>query len=204
MMTRDQLLLEGEKRLSLKELSELRKIANDPSKRLSPAASAQFIGLFLQGYTCEQIAEQNSGFGLTALGLIVRARIEYDWDSKREEYTKTLIENTRQAVEKTKLESIQFAADGMAVFHKLVGNRYRRFLQTGDETELGDFRPTFKNYREFIELMESLSLKKEGNTPEVSISPTAEPAIKPESDTELKPVDAMALFKLFNTPVGDK
>lgn len=145
--------------LSQEELDALAKLGPSASNRLSPAAAAKFFGLFLQGYTPKQIAEQNPNFGSLALGLIVRARIEFDWDGERDKHAQTLMLGARTALEKATLESIQFTADGMAVYHKLVGDRFRKYLQTGDPEVLGsEFKDmSFKNYKDMVATLKSVT-----------------------------------------------
>lgn len=145
--------------LSPQEVEALRKArASGESARLSPQAAAQLFSLYLQGYSVSDLVKQNPNYGSLGLGLIVRARIEYNWDEEREKYIQSLMSSVRQTVEKVTLESIQFASDGMAVFHRLAGDRFKKYLQTGDVSTLGDFRDmSFKNYKDFVELLQKLT-----------------------------------------------
>lgn len=62
------------------------------------------------------------------------------------------------AVTKSTLEGLQFASDGMAVFHRLVGDKFRRYLQTGDPKDLGDMENMgFKTYKDLVELLQKLT-----------------------------------------------
>ena len=156
-MTPDQ-LKRAEDLLNPKEREALKRVGTNPANKLAPATAAEFFALFLQGYSCEKIAEQNPNFGSLGLGLIVRARIEHNWDLERDKHIQDLMVGAKQALEKSTLDAIQFTSDGMAVFHKLVGNRFRKYLQTGDEECLGDFRDmSFKSYRDFVALLKTLT-----------------------------------------------
>lgn len=116
------------------------------------------FGLFLQGYSTEEILRLNPNYGSIGLGLIVRARIEHEWDRLRDEYIGDLMLTVRQTVEKATLESIQFAADGMAVYRKLVGDRFKRFLQTGNPEDLGDLKDmSFKTYKDLSAILRELT-----------------------------------------------
>lgn len=144
--------------LNERESDALRKLGDAADRRLSPATAAQFFSLFLQGYGTEEISRQNPGLGVIGLGLIVRARIEFDWDGEREKHARDLMSATRLALEKATLDGIQFASDGMAVFHRLVGDRFRKYLQTGDPEHLGDLKDmSLRTYRAFVELLKELS-----------------------------------------------
>ncbi len=128
----------------------------DASVGLAPSTSAQFLQLYLQGYTCKEIQKQNPGF---KLGLIVRARIEHGWDRQKSEYIDTLMTQTRESVQKTQLEAIRFASDGMAVHQRVLGQAFRRYLQTGDDEELGPLKDqiNIRNYKEYVALMLQLT-----------------------------------------------
>jgi hypothetical protein len=63
---------------------------------------------------------------------------------------------TRMTAEKATLESIQFLSDGMAAFHKLVGAKFRRYLQTGNQEDLGEFSVmSFKTYKDMVAMFQS-------------------------------------------------
>jgi hypothetical protein len=130
---------------------------------LSVSTSMQLCRLFLQGYSTSEIAKQNPSMGSVGLGLIVRARVEYGWDKQREEYINNLMGSARKSVEKTTLEAIQMAADGMAVYHRVVGDRFKKFIQTGDTEDLGEWKDfSFQKYRQIIELMTTLVAQVQG------------------------------------------
>ena len=167
-MSPDQ-LSRAESVLTPKELEALNKIVGTQSK-LSPAIAAQFFGLFLQGYTTERIANQNPTYGAIGLGLIVRARIELNWDEERDRHVRELMLGVRQAVEKTTLEGVMFSNDGMAVYHKLIGDRFRKYLQTGDPKALGEFEHmSFKVYKDFVELFQKLTGQGQKQAPGVQV-----------------------------------
>jgi hypothetical protein len=154
-MTPDQ-LARAENLLNPKEKEALAKLASD--KFLSTQTAIQLFGLFLQGYSTDEIQRLNPNYGSIGLGLIVKARIEHDWDAMRAEYIADLMLTVRQTVEKSVLESIQFAADGLAVYRKLVGDRFKRYLQTGNPEDLGEFKEmSFKTYKDLIAIMQQLT-----------------------------------------------
>lgn len=154
---------EVESRLTKEEQDALKKYNDAKLPPLSPKTSADLLQLFLQGYGCVEISKMNPGFGL---GIIVKARAEHGWDQQREEYTEALMSQTRESLQRAQLEAKRFAADGIAVYHKLVGDKFRKFLQTGDEKVLGDdMKMSLKTYKEFLTILETLNKVK---TPEIS------------------------------------
>lgn len=120
--------------------------------------AAQCFALFLNGYTCEEIARDTPGWGGYAHGVVLRARIENNWDEQKREHSEQLMKATRERVERSTLEGIKFAADGMAVFHKIAGERFRNFIKSGNPEDLGEFQGMpFRMYKDLVELMRIFS-----------------------------------------------
>lgn len=122
---------------------------------LSPAAMANLFELYLNGNSCEDIAKLNKNF---TLGMIARAKVDGLWEERRQAHVRSLLEGVRERVQQVQLESVMFSADLLAAANKLYGDRLKRFLQTGDERELGDLSITsLKQYREAVELLMKLT-----------------------------------------------
>ena len=145
-------LLSAEEKSALALYNE----SKDASIALSPHTSAQFLELFLQGYSTKDIQKMNQGF---KLGLIVKARVEHDWDKYKAEYIETLMSHTKNTVQKAQLEAVRFAADGMAVYHKVLGEAFKKYLQTGNKDDLGEHSSqiNIRNYREYVSLLMQLT-----------------------------------------------
>lgn len=133
--------------------------ANKPP--LAASTASNFFALFLNGHTCEEIARLNPAFGL---GIVVRARIDHEWDKARDEHLEHLMTNIRQVAQQKQLGSIRFVADALAAFEKLAGEKFQRYLQTGDAGHLGEWKDmSFKQYKELVELVLKLT-GQEGST----------------------------------------
>ena len=192
--------------LNERESEALRRLGEAADRRLSPASAAQFFSLFLQGYGTEEIARQNPALGGQGLGLIVRARLEYDWDAEREKHTRDLMSATRLALEKATLDGIQFASDGMAVFHRMVGDRFRKYLQTGDSDHLGDLKDmSLRTYRAFVDLLKELSTPPEDprrKAPSIAalavVNGIATPGLPAAFSGPVTPETAAALLEALN------
>lgn len=93
------------------------------------------------------------------MGIIVRARIDFEWDRHKNEYIQTLMVQTRESAAKTQLEAIRFASDGMAVHQQVLGNAFKRYLQTGNEDDLGPHKDAIniRNYKEYTALFLQLT-----------------------------------------------
>lgn len=123
--------------------------ANEPA--LSPILQMELFELYLRGSNCEEIARVNKGI---RLGAIVRASIEGDWHGRRQLYVKGMLDGLKTRVTQAQGEAVGFLADYLAVAHKLYGDKFKKFMQTGNEDELGSLKPTsISQYKAVLELM---------------------------------------------------
>jgi uncharacterized protein YfaQ (DUF2300 family) len=69
-----------------------------------------------------------------------------------------LLEGVRERVSNTQVEAIGFACDLMAGFHKLQGDKLKKYIQTGDPAELGELSTmNIKTYVTAVELLLKLT-----------------------------------------------
>ena len=154
-MPQESALVKAERVLTPRELEAYQKYLESGKAPLAVSTSGQFFQLFIQGHTCEEIAKLNPGFGL---GIIVRARVDHDWDEQRLQHVQHLLDNIRQVAQTAQLGAVQFVAEGMAAFHKLAGTRFQKYLQTGKEEDLGEFKDmSFKQYKDLMEMLLKLT-----------------------------------------------
>jgi len=147
--------------LSARELHAYRAWKGMAQPKLSPDNQARFFALFLKGESVEEIVRLNRGY---SLGQIVQARVDGDWDARRDAYLQDLLNNTRSIVQQTALESIKFVADVMAAAHKKHGEAARRYIQSGDEKELTGFAiEGLREYKTAVETLQKLT-GQEGKT----------------------------------------
>lgn len=123
-----------EARLTSRELAAYQAYAKLGQPPMAQSTQAAFFQLFLSGINCEEIVRLNpSGF---SLGAIVRARIENNWDEKRLEHQRNLVETVRGNVQQTILETVEQLTLEMKVYNKLKRDKLLKYLQTGDEKHL--------------------------------------------------------------------
>lgn len=148
----------------------------------------------MQGYSIDTLVKQNPNYGSLGLGLISQARIEYGWDQERETYIKSLMESTRVSAEKSTLESLQFSQDGMAVYHRLIGDKFKKYLQSGKEEDLGEFAGmSFATYLKFVDLFRTMSGKEtKAKVAAVQVEVTAAPAPAPVPSATAAPEGEMS------------
>lgn len=122
---------------------------------LSPDMQARLFSLFLQGIDCMEIVRLNRG---VSLGQVIAARVEGRWDEQRQDHLNALLKETRTRLQQTTLEAVDFVTTQLAAAHKLYGDRVKKFLQTGDEKDLGGFSiHGWKGYREAVDLLKTLT-----------------------------------------------
>ena len=167
---------------------------------LSPSLEAELFQLYLNGVGLEDIARLNKGL---RLGAIARSAVEGDWYEKRRNYADSLLEAVVPRVQQVQAEAIVFAADLLAAAHKLHGNKIRRFLQTGDESELGDFSiRNIDQYRRSTEVLLKLT-GQDNKSPQRREIRSEQPMVKEYVPAtiavpqKLLPDDAADLLKAF-------
>lgn len=158
---------------------------NDPP--LAPSIQAQLFSLYLNGTTCEEIQKLNPNF---SLGMIVRARVEGLWDDRRDAHLQTLFEGVRERVQQVQMESVVFTSDLLASANKMFGDKLKKYLQTGDERELGSLRiDSLKQYRDAVDLLMKLT----GQDKKIEVSGQTKTVV--EFTGPMSPKDAAALLK---------
>jgi hypothetical protein len=142
--------------LTERELREYRIYMRLQQPPMAQSTQAGFFNLFLQGNNCEEIQRLNpNGF---SLGAIVRARIDNDWDLKLQEHQQQLMTKVRERVQQVTLETVERIANEMAASNRLVNDRVKKFLQTGDVVELqGTSVGSVKHLKEMVEMLAKLT-----------------------------------------------
>lgn len=116
---------------------------------LSSSIAGQMFEQFLNGSSCTQIAREWRGF---QLGAIVSAAINNSWFDKRQEYLDHLHGTTVERAKQIAAESVEFTGTLLAVAHKQWGEKLRRYLATGNESELDGFQiRSIDQYRKVIQ-----------------------------------------------------
>lgn len=137
--------------LSLKERVAYENYLANGGANISPSTQAQFLALFLRGKSCEEICALNPSW---PLGAIVKCRIEGDWDKRLFEYREQLFSGVKERLQQIELESINFLTDMLAAAHKQQGDKIKRYLQTGNEDDLGEMKiSSIAGYSKVLELV---------------------------------------------------
>jgi hypothetical protein len=133
-ISRDKLSLAAAVVLTQSECEVLEKYVQSGGRELSPDSIARFYELFLNGSDCREIQRLNKPFPLEA---IIWARVKYQWDMQKDEYIAQKQMVVRDKVMKAQLEATDLVADMLVVARRQHGDRLKKFIQTGDEKDLG-------------------------------------------------------------------
>lgn len=181
--------------LSPEELIAYQEYLDSGKPPLAPTVQKQLYELFLNGKSCNEIVRLNPNF---SLGMVLRARVDGKWDELRAAHVADLLSNVKERVQTTQVESVNFACDLLSAVHKMQGNRIKKYLQTGDEGELGDLanHMSLRTYQNVVELL----LKLTGQDGQGSKKVSGEIVHKHVDATSpviggLSPVKAAALLK---------
>ena len=88
--------------------------------------------LFLEGYSCSEIAKQNPPFNEIDL---LYCRKKYNWDIEKDKYAMELQQRVREKLMKTKLESLEFLSNTLAASHKYHNAQLLKYIQSGKEED---------------------------------------------------------------------
>ncbi len=151
--------------LTDRELSFYKTYKQQSGHPLSPTKQAQFFELYLNGKTLDEIHRTNPAI---PFGAIVMACVDGDWHSRRVSHVDSLLNAIRGRLQQIQVESVGFIVDALAVTHKLYGDAFQRFLQTGDKKELEGFEISSLNqYKTALQVLQILT----GRDPNKGVSP---------------------------------
>lgn len=102
--------------------------------RIAPSTAAGMFELYLNGKSTRDIQRLNPGFSLAQ---VVLARVEGDWDAERSKFQANILTGVRVRAEQAHLSAITLVADLVAATVKFHGPSLAKYVQTGDEAELG-------------------------------------------------------------------
>ena len=183
--------------LSRKEQAALDHYKRSDGRKISPQTEAQFFQLFLRGKSCEEIHRLNPGFHL---GAIVTARLESGWDEKLSEYRDSLMNSVSNRVKQVELEAIDFVGDVLSATHKMHGDRIKRYMQTGDEAELGDLAiNSMQGYKTAIELLMKLT----GQDKESRVQHNVQHTIETNTVLDVTQEHSSDLLKILEKQLND-
>lgn len=180
-------------RLNDREAFAYRTWCGMPGRRaVAPDLNARLFQLYLVGHTCEEIRQLNPAL---ALGDIVAAKVEGEWDVLRDEHRAKLLQSTADRLQQSTLQTVNLLCDVMAVAARQQGEKLQRYLMTGNEAELQGAMcvQDFGDLKKVVETLQKIS----GTEAPVVINPsldTAQPLI-PDATKPIDPSQAADLLR---------
>lgn len=172
-------------RLPLRE-NEMRALqgwAADPKAApVAPETAAKMFRLFLQGYSCKEIQQQESFRGFTH-GAIVHARVVGRWDDAASELRDRLKRSTLDQAFHAMQETQRVAVDVLACANRRLGDKARAFL-AGETDELPLPVGGISQYRALVDLVAQMAGEKSAIPPEQPSKPEVVEA-EQESDRDV-------------------
>ncbi len=133
-------------------------------KPLSITTSLKMYELFLNGYSCEEIARLNDN--KFPSGMILESRLRDGWDDRRSQHLAELYGGVFDKVRQTQTEAIVFVADLMSAAHRKHGDKVKKFLQSGDAADLGALSiDTMTSYKTAADMLMKLTGQDKEKTP---------------------------------------
>lgn len=135
------------------EYTALKKYIESGGFPIHTETAVKFFELFLNGYDCKEIHKLNAAFKVE---MIYWAKVQYRWVEEREKYLVDLQLKIREKMIKTQLETSNFMADMLTAASRKYGNKIKKYLQTGEEDELGGALE-IESIHQLVKLVEGLT-----------------------------------------------
>jgi hypothetical protein len=154
-MSQNSLMETWSKILTKEEVDTLVKFQESNNSSIPIIESLKLYEEFINGASCENIAKANPEF---ALGAIIEARIQHKWDERRDEYLANLYRFANERAMQVQMEAVSYVSDILTATHKLMGSKYKKYIQTGNPIHLeGLDISNPKEYKNTIELLMKLT-----------------------------------------------
>lgn len=122
---------------ALERFNSLFGSGGSPTRPIAQFEQDKLQGLYISGSTIGEIAEINPQF---TLGQIVYAATTNSWELKKQQHAETAVTRAQERAVSVVAESVDFIADSISVMHKKYSKRLKKYLQTGNETDLEDWK----------------------------------------------------------------
>lgn len=154
---------------------------------LAPDTIASLFQLYLNGSSFEEIHRLNKAFPVES---IYWASIKHDWEGQKQVYINSLQDGIRDKVIKAQLETTELLSTMLSAANKKNGDKLKKFLQTGDSTELKDTL-NIENLGQLLKIVEGLQklvqpgdAKQQKATVDINISNSSPKDIAVSGNTE--------------------
>jgi hypothetical protein len=141
-INREQLLEQAEVLLPVHEYNMLKIYVEDGKHELASDTMNRFFELYLNGTTPAEIHRLNKAFPYEA---ILWASIKYKWGEQKSQFYMDLQNSVKEKVIKAQLEATELLSTAVSVANKRFGDKFKKYLMTGDEKHLDGLEATTIN-----------------------------------------------------------
>jgi hypothetical protein len=113
----------------------LKKYIDSGGKQLASDTIASFFNLYLNGSDIKEIHRLNKAFPIES---IYWAFVKFDWPKQKDAYIAEMQNTVKDRLVKANLETVGFLTDLLAAANRRHGDKIKKYLQTGNEKDLGD------------------------------------------------------------------
>lgn len=112
--------------------------------------------LYLNGYTCTQIARANGNE--FEVGAIVDACLRHKWDKKKAEHLSAAYGNVQEKIINGKSTAINLITNLLVAAEKKIGRKLEAYIQSGDDEQVaGMGLDNLKNLAQMVSLFQTLT-----------------------------------------------
>jgi len=129
------LIVKSKSLLLPEDSQKLEKYIQDGGAPLAVGTALSFFELFLNGSNLEEVHRLNKAFPYEA---VLWAYVKYDWENKRDTAIQNQMTEIQQKVVKATLDTTSLVTNLLAAAQKKHGDKLKKYLQTGNEADLGD------------------------------------------------------------------
>jgi hypothetical protein len=122
---------------------------------LAPETASGLFRLFLQGYSCGEIARNSKKWKEVE---VLWARKMYNWDLQRVEYADSLNKRVRDQLFKSKAESVEFLTSMLNMTHDEYRDKLMRYVVSGNQEDRPDtWADSPSGYKRIIEVLQMVT-----------------------------------------------
>jgi hypothetical protein len=129
------LIVKAKTALSVDDSQKLEAYIATGGAPLATSTALSFFQLFLNGSDLKEVHRLNKAFPYES---VLWAYVKYDWETQKTKYMQDQMEQIRTKVVKATLDTTSLVTDLLAAAQKKHGDKLKKYLQTGNEADLGD------------------------------------------------------------------
>src|SRR5271166_1598899 len=156
---------------------------------------------YLNGNDCREICKLQPGLPYEA---ILWAKFKYNWDRQKEEHIFNLHNAIKERVVKAQLDTTALISDMLTAASRLHGEKIKKYLQTGNATDLGDAMK-IDSIGGLIKVVEGLQkITGQDNIKRIKTENTQNLNLTTQSDEDKEPISSESSEKIMQILADEK